>query len=1587
MKDKRTKLFRQLSDSTAKGHYRLYKSGKLWVNQLLIGGAVVLGLTSSVAVVKAADATSAPQPATRSSVIQKATTVKAEKVDAKASSFVVAGSASAKQVDNAADATSKKTVAPVATKQPAKQSVQQSAQAKPKSVLRLAALQPNDTVADFIANAKTIGSNTDFKAFTDQYGTAATANWMRAWLNSYQYISVGDVKFPGWATTHASVAIAQGKLTADHVDGGNSVEPTDPISGLASFANGGVQEDLTGASLIGTQPTMTGWIMQQAIKNISAFYHSLASDSFYTTNGQFTKANADSLASDPESGITKRTDDDGQSVYVVHLYGKQGFNTLQAEGFSDNDTVVYDVTGSGKYSLGTGNSSQDPKSLVWNLPDFTNVDLTTTVDGKILAPNAVVDYNNSFSGGIASNGIGDVKPPIITEDTEVNFTVHFEGAGDDTPDDIVQSKETEKTTDEGTGLVTYGKVTFDPVDVPQIPGYSTEISVVDGPTITDGKSQTVTVTYVADDTAKITFVDVDDGNKTVGDTTIVSGKPDATVDYDVTEKVPDGYELVEGDLEGNITFTPGDDDVQIHLKHKHEITKDVPVDFTVNYDGAGKNTPKDNVQHGTTTKDTDLVTKKSTYTPVEFKDVPTPTVPGYDPDDDVVDGPTITDGQSKTVTVHYTASQDSAKITFVDDDANGKQVGKVTTVDGHTDESKPFDVTKDIPDGYELVPDNKTTGTITFTPGNDDVQIHLQHKHEITKDVPVDFTVNYEGAGKNTPSANVQHGTTTKDTDLVTKKSTYTPVEFKDVPTPTVPGYTTKTPSVDGPTITDGQSKMVTVKYTADDDSAKITFVDDDSNGDQVGEATIIKGKTGESKNFNVTVPAGYELVPDNKTTGTITFTPGNDDVKIHLKHKHEITKDVPVDFTVNYDGAGKNTPKDNVQRGTTTKDTDLVTKKSTYTPVEFNDVPTPTVPGYTTKTPSVEGPTITDGRSQKVTVHYNAKEDSAKVTFVDDDANGKQVGQETTVEGHTDESKPFDVTNDVPAGYELVPGSKTTGTITFTPGNDDVKIHLKHKHVIKEDISVNFTVHYQNGGKNTPKDNIQRGTTTSDTDQVTHKTTYTPVAFKDVKTPDVPGYNYDKAAVDGPTITDGKSQEATVTYTAKDDQATITFIDDVTGKQVGDATSVTGKTDETKSYNVTNKLPKGYELVPGNKTTGEITFTPGNDDVQIHLTHGTETVTTGVDGLTRDVTRTIHYINGRDQSTMRPNVTQRVSFKRSALIDKVTGDVIKYNAWQPVSTANFAKQDSPLVAGYTADKKTVAQQAADPSALHADVTVTYHADEQAGTVTYIDDTTGKTLRVDQLKGQTDTSVNYPAAALLKGYANAGYTITANDLPADGVIRFSAAGANVYTVHLTHATKHITPTAPGKPGTPVDPTNPTGPKWPADSSKDQLVKTITETVTYVYADGREAAKPSRDTVTFTREGTVDLVTGEVTFTAWVAQDGDDTFDAKNSPQLAGYTASQNRIEAIAHMTADAADQVFKVVYTKDSAPKKVPTPETPQKPETPAAPKATPRPVAKAANNVLPKTGDETATGIGYVGLLLASLSALLMVGGKKRRD
>ncbi|MCE2344312.1 mucin-binding protein, partial [Streptococcus thermophilus] len=83
--------------------------------------------------------------------------------------------------------------------------------------------------------------------------------------------------------------------------------------------------------------------------------------------------------------------------------------------------------------------------------------------------------------------------------------------------------------------------------------------------------------------------------------------------------------------------------------------------------------------------------------------------------------------------------------------------------------------------------------------------------------------------------------------------------------------------------------------------------------------------------------------------------------------------------------------------------------------------------------------------------------------------------------------------------------------------------------------------------------------------------------------------------------------------------------------------------------------------------------------------------------------------------------------------------------------------------------------------------------------------------------------------------------------------------------------------------------------------------------------GEEVAQKVTDKVTFTREGKINSVTGEITYGNWTAKDGDTTFDKVESPVVQGYIlkdAKQKEVAATTGLTVDSKDENIEVVYTK-----------------------------------------------------------------------
>ena len=192
-------------------------------------------------------------------------------------------------------------------------------------------------------------------------------------------------------------------------------------------------------------------------------------------------------------------------------------------------------------------------------------------------------------------------------------------------------------------------------------------------------------------------------------------------------------------------------------------------------------------------------------------------------------------------------------------------------------------------------------------------------------------------------------------------------------------------------------------------------------------------------------------------------------------------------------------------------------------------------------------------------------------------------------------------------------------------------------------------------------------------------------------------------------------------------------------------------------------------------------------------------------------------------------------------------------------------------------------------------VMATYLVRQNAkATVTYIDQTTGKTLTVKTLKGYTLEDTGYNTASDIKNYVDNGYDLVSDTSNGAKIIFDDDDAADqAYTVTLKHGTITVTP-------------------------KDDLNKTVKRTIKITTPDGKTQTITQK--AEFTRSATVDEVTDEViSYGNWTLATGSaKDWGQFNVPQLDGFISyvDGNAAKEVAeeNVTADTADVTVEVTY-------------------------------------------------------------------------
>lgn len=168
------------------------------------------------------------------------------------------------------------------------------------------------------------------------------------------------------------------------------------------------------------------------------------------------------------------------------------------------------------------------------------------------------------------------------------------------------------------------------------------------------------------------------------------------------------------------------------------------------------------------------------------------------------------------------------------------------------------------------------------------------------------------------------------------------------------------------------------------------------------------------------------------------------------------------------------------------------------------------------------------------------------------------------------------------------------------------------------------------------------------------------------------------------PTVPTIYNRDIVINYTSYNYPATITYIDDNTGKTLK-VESTNGKANTNIAFpsNVQTEIntfeTQGYKLVSNNFSGQKFSKDQSKNSFVVHLNHNQTPKT-----RTIKVNRTINYLDKKTNNPVAKQVIQTTTFIQHGTEDAVTHQI----TWQPINGQSFKEVDSPTVSGYNSPDK-----------------------------------------------------------------------------------------------------------------------------------------------------------------------------------------------------------------------------------------------------------------------------------------------------------
>lgn len=1210
---------------------------------------------------------------------------------------------------------------------------------------------------------------------------------------------------------------------------------------------------------------------------------------------------------------------------------------------TDNGKVLKTITKTGRSDEAVGYN--------------TKADIQTFVDGHYKlnhdtsnGENLVFDHDDAVDQHYEVHLTHATTP--ITESTSTNQVIHYQLA-DGTPVAKDYTAKVDFSRDGFKDLVTNADhwnawtpnatQTFDAVKSPAKAGYTPDHAQVDAVTVEPHHADLDTTVTYSPDAQKAAVKYIDDVTGKTLQTKELTGVSDETSTYTtgstIKQYVGQHYKLVSDQTNGKPVAFDHDDGsdqtFEVHLTHTYQsVSQEHQVHETIHYQYAdGKQARLDYTAKAlafSRTGTQDLVTENiqwNAWTPDQtFAAVDTPAVNGYTPDVQTV-APVKVSHDSKDIeqTVVYHADDQTILVNYIDDDTHSTL--KTDSIIGKTAQTSDYTTKKSLDQykgqHYDVVSDDTNGNTLKFDSDSTKVQtynVHLKHQHQAASDKSaVHQVVHYiyqdgKQAAKDHTATPIEF-TRTGDTDLVTGKTTWnawTPATgtFVAVLSPAIAGYTPSRAMINHVDVHPGDKDLdTTVTYVPDQQVIVVNYIDQTTG--KTLKTDTLNGRSDQTSGYTTKsqidnyLGQHYKLISDATDGQTLTFDRDDQATQTYdvvLGHQTEAAhRTHEVHETVDYVYAdGSQAAKSFTAQPIVFSQTgvhDLVTNTTDWNgewtkPQAFAVVKSPEITGFTANKPEVKAVNV-DHQSSDVheLVIYAANVQTAQIKYIDD-VTGSTL-ETDGANGHFNEPIVFshNVNDQInkfkQAHYKLVSNSFAGQKYQADNTKNVYEVHLIHERqnvhstdVVTETVKFQYADGSQAQPAKTQTVNFGRD---GIKDLVTGTTAWMPVDSQTIGAVDVPaidGYTADTKSVPAVTVNFGDNDiTKVVTYTANDQNAGIKIIDDTTGK-VLNIQSAAGKFGteiqfkQDPDQQVIDLQAQHYELVSDNFKHQKYQSDNAQNQFEIHVRHQMTDAQ-----RTDDVTETVHYQYNHG-NMLHPSTTQTKMFTEHGIIDQVTGKTV----WTPAKSQTMDAVSAPEITGYTPNKPSVPATTVNFGDKDINEVIVYTPVSETANIKYIDDTTGKTLLSDQTTGDFGSQIKFDHDPLtqINQYEGQGYKLVSNSY-GKTVHQFSAAsGENNFEVHFKHGTMPVIDT-----------------------------DTVTETIHYLGPDGNKLAPDNTQTITFTRHGIKDQVTGQIDWNSVEPQE----FNAVKSPVINGYQADIAVVEGRQVLFSDQ-DVVVNVHYTK-----------------------------------------------------------------------